>query len=803
MKTRTQTGLVVTVIVAMGLAAFGPAGPALGNGIIIVEPSGTSEQTGPATTEHPPVQPPPILPPRPHPPHPPIPPHWPRPIDRWIPFVIKSQQVDVSINDGVAETTIEQVFENHGGRPAEGTYMFAIAETAAVQNFSMWMNGKETTAELLDADKARQIYESIVARMRDPALLEYAGRGLIRAKVFPIPVGGECRIKLRYSEPLVRDSGLTGYRFPLQARECAQQPIERFSLKATIRSERPLSGVFSPSHECSIDRRGEKEVVIGLEQGNLVPDRDFQLFWQTGGEPFGLMLLTHRVPGGDGFFMARIAPRNGTDDASPMPKNICFVLDTSGSMAEDNKIAQAKKALKFCLTNLGKEDRFSLIAFATEVRRFRDDWSGADEGTLNAARTFVEGLQAVGGTDIDGAIKQALSMNPTDGGRGGQSAVSEAWRKNPYFVVFITDGEPTVGVTDPAQILKNVAAANAAKAVRLFVLGVGYQVNTKLLDRMADDNGGARDYVTPTENLELKLSGLYTKLANPVLAGLSLVFKGVSVSEVYPKNLPDLFKGSELEVLGRYSGGGGESSGIELSGSCRGESRTYHYSGRFPAEQSGNDYLPRLWAMRKIGYLLDELRLHGESKELREEVIRLSKLYGIMTPYTSYLVLEDEKMSAGRGVAPGGPRSVMHSLGVSFERNKDVMGKARAGQAGGSGQSAVEASQGNMGFRHAESVGAADVLAGVQAFNVDTTGKTAINFIGPKTFYREGDRWVDAEYDGKAKPIVLNLFSKEYYDFVAANAGAGRYLAQGDRVVLCWNGQVYETVPSPEAPAVP
>jgi Ca-activated chloride channel homolog len=801
MKTGVRIGLAASVLVVSGIALLGSATPVSGNGIIIVVPPEVPVPPVPPEVPVPPV-PPPILPPPPHP-HPPIPPHWPRPIDGWIPFTIKSQQVDAMINDGVAETTIEQVFENRGGRPLEGTYLFAVADNAGVQSFTMWMNGKETTAELLDADKARQIYESIVAKMRDPALLEYAGRGLIRAKVFPIPAGGECRVRLRYSEPLLRDAGFTSYRFPLQAQECSRQPVGRFSLKATIRSERPLSGVFSPSHECSIDRRGEREVVVGLEQTNLMPDRDFQLFWQTGGEPFGLMLLTHRVSGTDGFFMARITPRSGVDDASPMPKNICFVLDTSGSMAEDNKIAQAKTALKFCLTNLGKEDRFSLITFATEVRRFRDDWSGTDEGTLNAARAFVDGMQAVGGTDIDGAIKQALAMNPAGGGGAGGSSAMEPWRKNPYFLVFITDGEPTVGVTDPAQILKDVAAANAAKAARLFVLGVGYKVNTKLLDRMADDNGGARDYVTPTENLELKLSAFYTKLANPVLASLKLIFKGLSVSDVYPKTLPDLFKGSELEVLGRYSGSDSEAREIELSGTCRGETRVHSYTGKFPVEQSSNDYLPRLWAMRKIGFLLDELRLHGESKELKDEVIRLSKLHGIMTPYTSYLVLEDEKTAMRGGRPAAGPRSMMPAMREAFARNEVSMKSADAGQQAAVGGGSVEASRDNVLMQAAKPASTTAMLAGVQAFNADAAGRVSMNFIGSKTFYREGDRWVDAEYDGKAKPVALNLFSKEYYDFVAANAKAGRYLAQGERVVLCWNGQVYETVADRETPPAP
>jgi Ca-activated chloride channel family protein len=753
---------------------------AFGNGIIIVEPGSPPEPMPPIEPDR---RPPPFLPPPP------------RPFHGWTPFALKSQQVEAAINDLTAETTVEQVFENRGGRPAEGVYLFAVAENAAVHNFTMWMNGREVTAELLDADKARQIYESIVARMRDPALLEYVGRGLIRARVFPIPVGGECRVKLRYSQPLHGDSGLFEYRFPLQRQECASMPIERFSLRATIRAARAISTVFSPSHSCSVDRHAEREVVVGLEQSNLLPDRDFQLLYKTADDPFGFMLLTHRTSGADGFFMARLAPSVTGLDVSVIPKNVCFVLDTSGSMAEGNKIGQAKKALRFCLGSLGKEDHFSLITFATEVRRFRDDWSMADQTSVDAASGFVEGLQATGGTDIDSAIARALSMNPAASTQPAPTgAVRSPWQNNPYYIVFVTDGEPTVGVIEPAQILGNVAKANGGKQARIFVLGVGYQVNTKLLDRLADDNGGARDYVTPTEDLEIKLSALYGKLANPILTGLRLAFRGISVSEMYPRSLPDLFKGSEIQVLGRYNGAA-ESAEIELSGTCRGESKTYRYTARFPATETSNDGLPRLWAMRKIGFLLDELRLHGELKELKDEVIRLSKQYGIMTPYTSFLVQEDDKIALRERRAPVAGRGFAGGMRDAFARNEEAMGKAAGGQLADDGEDAVAESRGNVALQVARPQEAEETLGQILRNNRDAAGSTLMNYVGAKTFYREGDRWVDAEYDGKTRPIQLNAYSKEYSEFLAANTSAGRYLAQGDRVLLCWNGRVYETVP--------
>jgi len=717
-----------------------------------------------------------------------------RPIEGWTPFGIKSEQIEVAIDDARSETTVEQVFVNRSGGPAEGTYLFPMAEDAAVHNFAMWMNGKEVQGELLDANKAREIYQSIVSKMRDPALLQYVGRGLFQAKVFPIPPSGECRIKLKYSQGHRRDSGLASYRFPLAAVGISSQPIERLSLRATIRSDRPLTHVFSPSHSCSIDRRGEKEAIVGFERTGAPTDADFQVFFGSGTQEFGLALLTHRVPGEDGFFVARICPASGVKEEGVLPKNICFVLDTSGSMADDNKIAQARKALKFCVTNLGEGDYFNIVTFSTEVKTFREEWSPANEESKSAARAFIDKLNAVGGTDIDGALAKAISMKPPPCRDIGHS--HDHMANNPYMMVFITDGEPTVGVTDPQQILARLAEKNKDSAARVFVLGVGYQVNTKLLDRLADDNGGARDYVTPSEDLELKLSSFYTKLASPVLTALRLAFKGLTVDSVYPLRLPDLFKGSELIVYGRYAPSDSESNPVELSGTRRGEPVSFKYEGTFPREHRCNDFLPRLWAIQKIGYLLDQLRMHGDNKELRDEVVRLSTRYGIMTPYTSFLVQEDQKiaLSGGRSAVPAMPQSV----NLILRDRGGAMDEAKKGFAGTAGEAPARASQTLNKMRNDRDAGADKELGDMVAYMNQANGQRSMNQLRARTFYQDGARWVDSQYDGKSKTTQIVAFTTEYYDLAAKRPEIAEYLSQGEQVVLVVDGKNYEIIQKPE-----
>lgn len=722
-----------------------------------------------------------------------------RPVHSWMPFQIKNQIVDVTITEAVAETTVEQVFVNRSGRPQEGQYLFPIAEDAGVHRFTMWMNGKEVIGEVLDADRARSIYESIVNRTRDPGLLQFAGRGLIQAKVFPIPPNGECRIKLKYTEPVKIDGGLASYRFPVGSSGCRFEPIEQFSLRATVRTERPLISVFSASDQCSVDRRSEREIVVGIEKQRHAPEADFQLFAQMGTDAFGLSLLPYRMGEDEGFFMARISPRvTGRDDAI-QPKNICFVLDTSGSMADSNKIAQARKAMQFCVTNLHPEDRFNVITFSTEIRSFRESWAIATDAEKNAASKFIERASAVGGTDINAALAHALSMRPNSADAGSST---EAWRNNPYIIVFITDGEPTVGVTNPDEIIANAAAANTGKVARIFSLGVGFQVNTKLLDRLSDDNGGARDYVTPDENLELKISAFYTKLANPVLSNLSLAFDGVSVHDMYPRQIPDLFHGGEIVVVGRYSGPK-DSQQITLTGTARGEKRSYSYACRFPMQDSRNEFLPRFWAMRKIGFLLDELRLRGENVEIRNEVIRLSKLYGVLTPYTSYLVQEDEHLAVREGRAPVGGRPAAPQLRQMRESRDDDYETAAKGQVAAVGQESNKQSQVNYIFRGLACDAATQQEAELIDSNRDNQGRRLINFVGPRTFYLEDNKWVDAGYDGKTETVKVELLSKEYFDLINAHRDLASCFAQSERVVVRCGGKFIETVLPPTQKAEP
>ncbi len=543
------------------------------------------------------------------------------------PLAMLNHKVAIAIDDQLAVTKVEQTFRNHTERNLEATYIFPVPPGASVNRFSMWVNGKETKGELVEAKKAADIYTSIVRRTQDPALLEYMGNNLLRLRVFPIPPRGDQKIALSFTSVASKEGKLVEYIYPLKTNGKATSTLEEFSLAATIKSEHNVTNVYSPTHSISLKRTSDKEVTVNFDKSQALLDKDFQLFYATGDKDIGLTALTHRPLSGDkGYFTLLITPRVEMAKQYQVPRDMVLVLDTSGSM-RGPKMEQARKALKYCLENLGANDRFGLINFATTVNRYEERLLPANAEQLGKAKKWVEELEATGGTAINDALASALDLRSKDEGRS-------------FTVVFFTDGQPTIGETDADKILKNTLAKNTANT-RIFTFGVGDDVNATMLDRLADKTRALSTYVRPAEDIENKVSGLYSKISNPVLTNLKLAATNdIKFSEIYPPELPDLFHGSQLVVLGRYSGKG--PAAVKLSGQVGMEAKEFVYELTFP-EKTGEerDFVEHLWARRKVGYMLDQIRANGEKPELVQEVVTLAKKYGITTPYTSYLVVPD------------------------------------------------------------------------------------------------------------------------------------------------------------------
>jgi Ca-activated chloride channel family protein len=656
------------------------------------------------------------------------------------PLSVKYHRVKVEIVDQVARTSIDQVFVNHYGRDIEGTYIFPVPEGASVSDFAMFIGNERVRGEILDSREARRIYEDIVRRMRDPGLLEYMGRNLFRARVYPIPANGEKRVQISYTEILKADNGLVRYLYPLNTERFSRDPLADVSIAVRIESQVPIVNVYSPSHKVSVRKDGEGTARVGYEDRDVRPDKDFLLYYSLSKDQVGLSFLNWEGPEG-GYFMLLASPRFAVPGERTAAKNVVLVLDSSGSMS-GAKIRQAKEAARFVLDHLDRRDGFTLIDFDDGATAFSDGLVPATEENVGRALKFVDGIEDSGGTNINDALLGALSRM-RDGER-------------PGYILFLTDGLPTVGTTGTPDILRNLKEGNARRS-RIFVFGVGDDVNTELLDRISSDHRGASVYIGPTEDLEVALSSFYEKISSPVLSDLAVEFSGIETNQVYPRVLPDLFKGSQLVLVGRYKGDGPVS--VTVTG------RTGRDEKRFVLERralSGNDrasFLPRLWATRRIGYLLEEVRLQGRNAELEDEIRKLGLKYGIVTPFTSFLVTEKERMTID-AAAPAAQEAIA------------------AGQVMG--------------------VGAVKAAKATQAFKLeDRAAQVAserIIYKDDKTFYLKDGVWIDSEFKDGGPVTEIKFNSEEFYRLIADKPGLAKYLSVSDKLIVVFAGVNYRIV---------
>ena len=697
----------------------------------------------------------------------------------WMPMEVRYHHVSSVIRDRVGVTRVDQVFHNPNAEPMEGTYLFPLPESAWVQKFSMWMDGKEVRGEILDAEKARALYEDIVRKMKDPALLEYVGGRAYRARVFPIPGRGDVKIALEYSETLDVADGLVTYRYPLNTEKFSAREIDDVTVVVEIRSEVPLKDVFCPSHPAEVLRPDEHRARVAFEARHVRPDSDFVVHWQTTQKEFGLSLLSYKPVAEDGFFLARIAPPVSVSDSQIEPKDVCFVFDISGSMAGE-KLQQARRALGFCLSSLRPGDRFNMIFFATEARKFRDALVPASPENVEAAKAEVTRAEAAGGTNIHEALMLAIgAASPRAGG------------DRPYVVIFVTDGEPTVGERDPEKIWASVRRANDGRC-RLFVFGVGHDLNVKLLDRLAEENRGAREYVEEKEDIEVKVSSFFRRVSRPILSNLEVRFGEAGAGEIYPKTLPDLFHGSEIVLVGRYRNPGRHT--VTIRGRRAGRELVWEYPARFAESQTDSDFLPRLWATRKIGFLMDEIRLHGETKALKDEIVRLAKRYAVVTPYTSYLVVEEGKQ---RELVRNEPALEVLGRYSRSERMKDLPVLGWKYTQAASGQAAVKGSREARMLQEMSFAASTAVPPGLVADDAGTTVSSGgasepIRTVGAKTFYLQDGVWIDSEHDAERPIRKVRAFSEEYFSLVRRQPDLARYLAIGPRVVVVVGKTAYE-----------
>lgn len=733
---------------------------------------------------------------------------------RGWPFSVKSVRVRATIRDSVAETSVEQVFVNNTQAEQEGTYLFPLSDGATVTSFSLMAGDRVLEGRILSKDEARGVYESIVRKRRDPALLEYAGRAMFRASVFPIPPHGERTLTVRYAEVIKPAGTCRRFLYPLSTGRFSVRPIGDMSVTVQLQTTVPLKTVYSPSHDVSVRRIDDHRATASWESRSDYPERDFLLFYGTGAEDVGLSALTYSTGPNTGYFVLVAAPRFEVPRERVLPKTVVFVLDRTGSMQAAGKLDQARAALRYCLSHLSPRDRFDVITFNEGADRLFPAMRAASTENVDKARAFIADVEASGGTNIGEALSSAYGL--LRGETGGQK-----------MIVFLTDGLPTIGETDPNRILASVeswrtgervvsdrpvAPPKPAVPVRVFAFGVGYDVNVEFLDRLASENHGDTGYVRPEEKIEGIVDPFFAKVASPVLTDVRMSCQGVEVADVFPKDLPDLFQGSQVVIAGRYKGSGMGS--ITLTGYAGGKSYTFRLDSAIGPEAATSSLVPRIWAIRKIGYLIDALRLHHD-QEVIDEIVRLSKDFGIVTPYTSYLA--DERQDTGITPMPLAPNVLTYRFRAQADEEREIVKRASAAP-GAVGVDAAHQSLNSYGYRNADRAptglqsgavgGGFGGMAGKSRSDLSldylqagkalasapaTSGEPGyrrlnqvarMQAVSGRVFYRRGDVWFDNRYRDGQKVYQVRAMSDAHFQLLRAVPDLSRYSAVGDETVI-------------------
>jgi Ca-activated chloride channel family protein len=684
--------------------------------------------------------------------------------------------VRVDLVDRVLHYEITETFVNRGGRVGEADYMFPLPKDAAFQDLKLSINGEMVAGETMSADRARQIYEEIVRRQRDPALLEWMGYGLLRARIFPIAPGEVKKVVVRFQTVAQREGDalrVDYFRGMRSNQRGINQDLEgRTSFVLTYPNDPVYGTAYSPTHSIFEQQYGSESV------SDHYADRSFALSYRESvrrvevrdarGEvtllipirrstSAAISLLANAPGNNNGFALITLSPPAVRPRA--LPRDLTFVIDVSGSMS-GQKIEQARAAGKQILRTLSPADRFRLIDFSSDVRTFRNDYSTVTRENIRAAERYLDRLEAEGSTNISGALDEALST-PVQAGRV-------------PIILFLTDGQPTVGERDASVIASNVAKERGPR--RLFTFGVGADLNISLIEQLALEGRGTASFVRPEESVERAVGIVASRLTSPLVTDVRIHADGVRLLKMHPSGPVDIFAGEDLVVLARYDGSGDavvHFDGQTTSGPVSWSSRVY-----FPERSRENPFVARLWATQRIGYLSAEKRKHGGSQEINDEIRDLGERFGIPTEFSSYLVVE-----------PGMNRRLQIQDRADNTLNQMVVTASSGARPPAAGQ--FEAAKAAAAQRSATSIYAADQASGVRdGGNIQRAGNV--------TFVLHDGVWTDVRYKYSGTVLQVKPFSEAYFKLIELVPELRESFSVGERVIIAGRSMAIELTPSGE-----
>lgn len=689
----------------------------------------------------------------------------------------RSTQVRVALADRVLRYEVIETFRNLGSTLGEADYVFPLPTNAAFEDVRLEINGELVAGETFDAGEARAEYERIVREQRDPALVEWMGAGLLRARIFPFRAGEERKVAIRYQQVAPREGDVLRVEFRRPDAGDGTDPRSSNGgarMLSIMQLELPIAGYgepYSPTHDVTVRRQGNHR--IAELRGNA---RDVVVLVPVArNAAASIGVLTHAAGSQEKFALITVTPPPAGLVRSA--RDISFVLDVSGSMS-GVKLVQAKAAGKQLLNTLTSEDRFRLVDFATDVHTFRDGFVVATPANVRAAERYLDNLRAEGSTNISGALMEALD------------AASRESSERLSLMLFVTDGEPTVGLRNPIAIADSVRAWR--RRVRLFTFGLGADVNSSLVEQLAIEGRGLAQFVRPDESVERMVALVASRLQRPILTDVRIEGDGVKLLQPYPSTATDLYAGQELVLLTRYEGSG--RGAIRVTGQSAAGRVSWRTDAVFPDRSNANAFVPRLWATQRVGWLSAERRRDGGSPELDDEIRTLGLRYGIPTELTSYMVREPLPMPLTRSMMGTGRNTMADVLPPMVSR-----APAAAGNASDKRSVAFEQAKAASAQRGAMSLATVDSLADAATRREGSTAgdsRTALN----RRFQLVDSVWVDSRSvavdSARTWTLRVQAYSPAWFALLRAVPALKDALALGDRVRIAGSNVLLETAPA-------
>jgi Ca-activated chloride channel family protein len=538
---------------------------------------------------------------------------------------IQQHDVNVVINNGVAVTTVDQVFVNTENRQVEALYTFPVPRGASVSNFSMWINGKEMVGEVLEKQRAREIYDSYKRVRRDPGLLEQVDYRTFEMRIFPIAPHAEQRVQVVYYQELSVDNDWATYVYPLATqtrKDINARTTGRFSMRVAVKNEIPIAAMESQSHskDFVFVNRDEHFREASLETTGGGLSRDVVLSFQCVRPKTGIDIIASKEGREDGYLALTLTAGEELPrlDAS---MDYVFVLDISGSMQDDGKLDQSRRAISAFVDALGADDRFEIVSFNVEPTPAFGSLHPADAASKQAAAQFLASRAPRGGTLLNPAMATAYKY---------------AGSERPLNVIILSDG--MTEQTERAQLVGLIRQRPAG--TRVFCIGVGNDVNRALLEQLADESGGLAAFVSREDSFDRQAAAFRRKLMRPIATNVQITFDGLDVYDLEPRQLPNLYHGMPVRLYARYRGAGAVK--VNLNGEINGKPLATSVRMELPKEERGNPEIERMWAWKKVDRLLKEADAGGSRSGALDEIVRLGEGYSIATEYTSFIVLEND-----------------------------------------------------------------------------------------------------------------------------------------------------------------